>query len=122
MKIMKSMIIAAVTATMAFAPQSGMCQKGNPRGIYKLTSVQSSKATVTDCKDQYKVCTDSITLNIVVDNATHWFNFSRNKVYNYTGATPAYQGCSHTMYQTNGVLKNIRQENSPRTEKSSLTQ
>lgn len=91
MKIMKSMIIAAVTATMAFAPQSGMCQKGNPRGIYKLTSVHSSKATVTDCKDQYKVCTDSITLNIVVDNATHWFNFSRNKVYNYTGATPAYQ-------------------------------
>lgn len=79
----------AVMVLLAAAPQAGICQKANPRGIYKLTTIQSSKSTTTDCKDQYKVCTDSITLNVLVDNDSHFFSFTRNAIYNYTGDTPA---------------------------------
>lgn len=89
MKTLKSMAMGAVVAIMAAVPQAGMCQKENPRGIYKLTSVKTSKATVTDCMDQYKVCTDSITLNVYIDNARKMFRFSRNTIFNYTGDTPA---------------------------------
>ena len=80
--------IAAVS-TFAFMPHVSLCQTDNPRGIYKLTSIETSQATVTDYKDQYKVCTDSITLNILIDGAARNFSFSRNTIYDYTGDIPA---------------------------------
>ena len=78
----------AIIAAFAL-PQVSLAQTGNPRGIYKLMSIENSQATVTDYLDQYKVCTDSTTLNIFIDAASHFFGIYKNKIYDYTGDTPA---------------------------------
>ena len=66
---------------------TGTAQTENPRGIYKMMTVDGNMGLVNAHIDQYKILTDSVTMNIVVyDN---YFTFSKNqKVYDYTGKLP----------------------------------
>ena len=60
-------LIAAFVAFTVFSP-TGLCQKGNPRGIYKLKTVISKGIERQHELDQYKVCTDSVTLGFRLED------------------------------------------------------
>lgn len=62
---MRKLIIAA----MALASTSlGYAQTDNPRGVYKLTSlIDKTGAKILAFLDQYKICTDSVTLTVVIN-------------------------------------------------------
>lgn len=63
-------------------------QTENPRGIYKMTLLTGKVGEVKAPFEQYKICTDSVTL--MVSESGNVFNISNNdqKVFNYTGDQP----------------------------------
>ena len=60
-------------------------QTENPRGIYKMTTLTGKVGEVKAPYEQYKICTDSITLMVMERN--HAFSIMDNdhRVFNYTG-------------------------------------
>ena len=77
------------TVAIAIAPTFCMAQTENPRGVYKLTSlIDKHGVTIQAPFDQYKICTDSVTLMFSV-NGNH-FMLAKNdsQVFNYTGEEP----------------------------------
>lgn len=62
--------------------------KENPRGIYKMTSlVEKNGREVASPFDQYKICTDSITLNLNI-MGTRFSVSKEGSILNYTGEKP----------------------------------
>lgn len=64
--------------------------KLNPRGVFKLMSVINDQGKETkEPFDQYKICTDSVTLNMQVQGNMFRIAQTDSKVYDYTGSEPA---------------------------------
>jgi hypothetical protein len=82
---MKKSIIGVLLASMALAASA---QTENPRGIYKMTTLTGKLGEVKAPFEQYKICTDSVTL--MVTERAAFFNISDNdhQVFNYTGEQP----------------------------------
>jgi len=79
---------------VAFAafPLKALCQKENPRGIYKMTSFETKWGSQGVRFEQYKACTDSVTLTFKLykNEQGHFFSVNRyDDVFNYTGEEPA---------------------------------
>ena len=78
-----------VTAAIAFAPTLCMAQTENPRGVYKLMSIIDKQgATIKEPFDQYKICTDSVTLMFAVNGNQFSLGKNDSQVFNYTGEEP----------------------------------
>ena len=85
----RSFTTLMATAAIVLMPSICMAQTENPRGVYKLTGLLDKYGhVIKEPFDQYKICTDSVTLmfNVVGD----WFSIGKNdsKVFNYTGEEP----------------------------------
>lgn len=86
---MKKLTINLLMATaMISLPFGANAQKENPRGIYKMTTLTGKQGEVKAPFEQYKICTDSITLMVTENKNT--FNIMKNdsQVFNYTGKQP----------------------------------
>lgn len=76
--------------------------KQNPRGVYRMTTIIGKMGEVNAQKEQYKVCTDSATINFILQS--RYFIISKNnKIYNYTGSEPLSRDDeSDLIYDSNG--------------------
>lgn len=63
-------------------------QTENPRGIYKMVTLTGKVGEVKAPFDQYKICTDSLTLMLTVHNSAFMINDNDHKVFDYTGDQP----------------------------------
>ena len=79
------MLMAAAFISL---PIIANAQTENPRGIYKMTTLTGKMGEVKAPFEQYKICTDSVTL--MVSQRAAFFNISDNdhRVFNYTGEQP----------------------------------
>ncbi len=61
----------------------------NPRGVYKLMTIESKGSEVVSPFEQYKICLDNVTLHCS-ENGSNRFSIGRNdrEVFNYTGENP----------------------------------
>ena len=94
-KPIMTLLLAALTMGVA-------AQTENPRGIYKMTTLTGKMGEVKAPYEQYKVCTDSVTLMVSFQNA--FFNISNNDrmVFNYTGDQPKSENDKTTLiYDSN---------------------
>ena len=85
---MKKTIVALLAASLTVGAAA---QTENPRGIYKLMKVTGKMGEVKAPFDQYKVCTDSITLMVSVqreEEAVFTIGDNDHKVFDYTGKEP----------------------------------
>ena len=84
----KSTINLLMAAAMISLPLVANAQKENPRGIYKMMTLTGKQGEVKAPFEQYKICTDSITLMVSENKNT--FNIMKNdsQVFNYTGEQP----------------------------------
>lgn len=69
-------------------PMAVNAQTENPRGIYKMITLVGTPGEVTAPFDQYKICTDSLTLTLSVRNAFFRLSNGDRQVFNYTGEQP----------------------------------
>ena len=77
------------TAAIIAMPTLCMAQTENPRGVYKLTGLLDKYGNlIKEPFDQYKICTDSVTMMLAVQG--NQFSLGRNdsRIFNYTGETP----------------------------------
>lgn len=101
---MKKQIIALLLILVAAV---GYAQTENPRGIYKLMTLKGKVGEVKSPFDQYKICTDSITLMLALvqqNNGLMVFNVTHpdNETFNYTGPEPRFEGDHRTLiYDSN---------------------
>ena len=85
---MKKTIVALLAASLTVGAAA---QTENPRSIYKLMKVTGKMGEVKAPFDQYKVCTDSITLMVSVqreEEAVFSIGDNDHKVFDYTGEEP----------------------------------
>ena len=82
---MKKVFLFMLLASLAMGVSA---QTENPRGIYRMMTLTGKAGEVKAPFEQYKVCTDSITLMVSFKNV--FFSISNNdhKVFNYTGDQP----------------------------------
>ena len=103
MKTLAGMVVAAMLAM----PLMTKAQTENPRGIYKLMTLQGKVGEVKAPFDQYKICTDSITLMLALSqqqNGMMAFNVSQpdRETFNYTGPEPRFENDHRTLiYDSN---------------------
>lgn len=91
-KLMKMVLVAALMVL----PQVSKAQTENPRGLYKLMTLGAKDALIKSPFDQYKFCTDSVTLTLVLENGG--FNIrNQDNVFNYTGEEPQSVGDKSTL-------------------------
>ena len=74
-----------ITTLLALMTIGATAQTENPRGIYKMVTLTGKLGEVKAPYDQYKICTDSMTLMVSVQNT--FFNITNNDhdVFRYTG-------------------------------------
>lgn len=81
-------ILFSIGMNIGAHAQEGMTE--NPRGVYKLIDfVGKGGKTYEASSDQYKICTDSVTLTLTITK--NHFEFKRldgDMVFNYTGVEP----------------------------------
>jgi hypothetical protein len=63
-------------------------QTDNPRGIYKMTKLTGHSGEIEAPLEQYKICTDDITLTVSSWGATFGIVDNDHQVFNYTGDQP----------------------------------
>lgn len=80
-KTFYTLLLAALTLGAA-------AQTENPRGIYKMTKLTGKLGEIKAPFDQYKICTDSVTLMVSVQNAFFAISNTDNHILNYTGDQP----------------------------------
>lgn len=86
---MNSKMKILMAAALVSLPIAVDAQTENPRGIYKMTTITGKAGEIKAPFDQYKICTDSVTL-MVSEMQAGFFRINRNdsKVFNYTGEHP----------------------------------
>lgn len=73
-------------ALSAICSLTTMAQTENPRGVYKLITLDGRAGLVNAPLDQYKICTDSVTLMLNVYQGNKFqIGRSDNEILNYTG-------------------------------------
>ena len=83
---MKKTVFTLLFATFCLGAAA---QTENPRGIYRLMTLIGKNGEVNSPFHQYKVCTDSLTLQVVFQrNGSFRIVNNDRKVFNYTGDKP----------------------------------
>lgn len=83
----KQLIAALVLATTSLCTYA---QTENPRGVYKLTSlIDKTNTKILAFLDQYKICTDSVTLTVVINEPRFSIRANDSGIFDYTGEAPA---------------------------------
>jgi hypothetical protein len=90
----KKMLVAAALLSL---PIVASAQTENPRGIYKMTTLIGKLGEVKAPYDQYKICTDSITLMLNVSGSSFSIANTDRMVLNYTGSEPKYENDKRTL-------------------------
>ena len=91
-----------LTTLLAALTMGAAAQTENPRGIYKMTTLTGKVGEVKAPFDQYKICTDSVTL--MVSESGNRFSITNNDhmVFNYTGDQPKSENIKTTLiYDSN---------------------
>jgi len=99
MKRTMKMLMAAAFISLPIVVNA---QTENPRGIYKMTTLTGKMGEVKAPFEQYKICTDSVTL--MVSERAAFFSISDNdhRVFNYTGDLPKSEDDKSTLiYDSN---------------------
>lgn len=74
---------------LALVAMTAQAQTENPRGVYKLTSlIDKEGVTIQAPFDQYKICTDSVTLMFSTQGGNFSLGKNDTQVFNYTGEEP----------------------------------
>ena len=96
---MKKTIVTMLMATLAMGVTA---QTENPRGIYKMTTLTGKAGEVKAPFEQYKICTDSVTLMVNEQGNRFSIQDTDHKVFNYTGEQPMSEGDKSTLiYDSN---------------------
>ena len=97
---MKTMMAAAFTMAMPLVCSG---QTENPRGIYKMITIHGKNGEIPAPFDQYKICTDSVTLQVGVNtNGSFLITNTDKHVFYYTGDTPKNEDDKSTLiYNSN---------------------
>ena len=74
-----------MAAAFLSLPVMSDAQTENPRGIYKMMTLTGKQGEIKAPFDQYKICTDSVTLMFSVQGAAFQIGDNDHKVFNYTG-------------------------------------
>ncbi len=83
-------------------PYALNAQTENPRGIYKMTTLTGKQGEIKAPFDQYKICTDSVTLMLSVQGNGFMIQDHDKKVFNYTGEQPKDENDKSTLiYDSN---------------------
>lgn len=81
-----------LTAAFASLPVALSAQTENPRGAYRMVTLTGKTGEVKAPFEQYKICSDSITLTMTVRGKNFSFVDTDHKVLNYTGPEPLAEG------------------------------
>ena len=85
MKRTTKILMAAALISMPIAANA---QTENPRGIYKMTTLNGKMGELPPLYDQYKICTDSVTLTVTEQAVFFQISDNDHQVFNYTGEQP----------------------------------
>ena len=91
-------------SVIILSPHNGHAQSNreNPRGLYKMTKLVGKRGEIDAPFDQYKYCTDSITLTLFMDRHRLRISHIDDMVFNYTGEFPASEDDRNTLiYNSN---------------------
>lgn len=84
---MKHLLTAMFAIATTCLPTSA--QTENPRGIYKMTFMTDKNGNkINSPYDQYKICTDSVTLTAGIYGNLFMINKNDKRILNYTGEKP----------------------------------
>ena len=98
-KTMKKSIFTLLLASLTIGTAA---QTENPRGIYKMMTLTGKVGEMKAPFEQYKVCTDSVTLMVSFQNAFFSIGDNDHKVFNYTGDQPKDENDKSTLiYDSN---------------------
>ena len=99
---MKRTVTWLMAAAFIFLPTVTKAQTENPRGIYKMMTLTGKLGEVKAPFDQYKICTDSVTLMLNVQNAAFAVQNTDHQVFRYTGDQPKDENDKSTLiYDSN---------------------
>ena len=83
-------LIGVLSLTMFVSIIGADAQTDNPRGIYKLVGINGKDGRyIKEPFDQYKICTDKVTLMMSINNKLYRIVNNDRKVFNYTGSEPS---------------------------------
>ena len=100
--IMNNVTRLLMAAAVILLPTVANAQTENPRGIYKMTTLTGRFGEVNAPFDQYKICTDSVTLMLLVQDAAFRISDNDRKVLDYTGDQPKDENDKSTLiYDSN---------------------
>ena len=91
-----------MAAAFLSLPIISNAQTENPRGIYKMMTLTGKQGEIRAPFDQYKICTDSVTLMLSVQGNAFQIQDTDHKVFNYTGDQPKDENDKSTLiYDSN---------------------
>lgn len=91
-----------MAAALISLPTVVNAQAENPRGIYKMTTLIGKMGEVKAPFEQYKICTDSVTLMVTERAAIFSISDNDQRVFNYTGDQPKSEDDKSTLiYDSN---------------------
>ena len=85
MKKLGFILFLALCGTMAQAQES---LTENPRGVYKLMTIESNGSEAVSPFEQYKICMDNVTLHCSVTGNSFAIGKNDSEIFNYTGDKP----------------------------------
>lgn len=99
MKRTKTWLLAAALTSLPILSEA---QTENPRGIYKMITLTGKQGEIKAPFEQYKICTDSVTLMLSMQKAAFEIGDTDHKVFNYTGDQPKDENDKSTLiYDSN---------------------
>ncbi len=81
----------------------GQAQTENPRGIYKMMTLTGKQGEIKAPFDQYKICTDSVTLMLSMQNTAFSISDNDHRVFVYTGEQPKDENDKQTLIYDSGA-------------------
>ena len=101
-KMEKKIALSLMAAALLTLPMVVNAQTENPRGIYKMITLTGKQGEIKAPFDQYKICTDSVTLMLSTQKAAFQITDTDHKVFEYTGDQPKDQDDKSTLiYDSN---------------------
>ena len=89
MKRLQNRVCRLLVSAIVLLPLLCQAQNNeNPRGIYKLTSIIGKQGETKAPFDQYKICTDSVTLMLNISGNRYNLSNTDHIIFNYTGEEP----------------------------------
>ena len=101
-KMEKKIALSLMAAALLTLPMVVNAQTENPRGIYKMITLTGKQGEIKAPFDQYKICTDSVTLMLSTQKAAFQITDTDHKVFEYTGDQPKDENDKSTLiYDSN---------------------